>query len=75
MAGPPFENLQIALEVRPIAERPLVAAHWTGPGRYRGGLPGATAAAGTPVTNAGMDFFRMEQGTIAEYWISADVYA
>jgi predicted ester cyclase len=75
MGRAPFTEFEIALEVGPIAEGVLVAARWTGRGRYRGGLPGATAAAGTLVTYGGADIFRLEGGKIAEYWISADVYA
>lgn len=75
MGREPFDDFQIALEVGPLADGDLVAARWTGRGRYRGGLPGASASPGTPVTYGGMDLFRLENGKIAEYWISADVYA
>ncbi len=74
MGRAPFADLTFAVEVGPIAEGDLLAARWTSRGRYRGGLPGATAAAGAPVTFGGMDLFRIENGRIAEYWVSADVY-
>lgn len=75
MGRQPFDDFVIEAEVGPIAEGHLVAARWTGRGRYRGGLPGASAEPGTPVTYGGMDLFRLEHGKIAEYWVSADVYA
>lgn len=75
MGRAPFDEFSVKTEVGPLAEGALVAARWAGSGRYRGGLPGATAAAGTIVTYSGMDLFRIEEGKIAEYWVSADVYA
>lgn len=75
MGRAPFDGFSVALDVGPLAEGALMAARWTGSGQYRGGLPGATAAPGTLVTYSGMDLFRIEGGKIAEYWVSADVYA
>jgi hypothetical protein len=50
----------------------LVAARWAGRGRYRGGMPGATAAAGTPVAFGGIDLLRARGDRFAEYWVSSD---
>jgi predicted ester cyclase len=50
----------------------LVAARWAGRGRYRGGMPGAIAAAGTPVGFGGIDLLRVRGDRFAEYWVSSD---
>jgi ketosteroid isomerase-like protein len=68
----PFEDLRFQIEVGPLVEGDLVAARWAGRGRYRGGLPGATAAAGTPVEFGGIDLLRDRDGRFAEYWVSSD---
>jgi predicted ester cyclase len=68
----PFEGLRFEIEVGPVVEGDLVAARWTGRGRYRGGLPGATAAPGTPVAFGGTDLLRARGGRFAEYWVSSD---
>ena len=68
----PFEELTFDIEVGPVVEGDMVAARWVGRGRYRGGLPGATAPAGTPVAFGGIDLLRAEGGRFAEYWVSSD---
>ena len=68
----PFDGLSFEIEVGPVVEGDLVAARWTGRGRYRGGLPGATAPAGTPVGFGGIDLLRARDGRFAEYWVSSD---
>jgi predicted ester cyclase len=68
----PFEELTFEVEVGPVVEGNLVAARWLGRGRYRGGLPGATAPAGTPVAFGGIDLLRAREGRFAEYWVSSD---
>jgi predicted ester cyclase len=68
----PFEELTFDIEVGPVVEGDMVAARWVGRGRYRGGLPGATAAAGTPVLFGGIDLLRARDGRFAEYWVSSD---
>jgi predicted ester cyclase len=68
----PFEELTFVIEVGPVVEGDMVAARWVGRGRYRGGLPGATAPAGTPVDFGGIDLLRAEGGRFAEYWVSSD---
>jgi predicted ester cyclase len=68
----PFEDLVFEIEVGPVVEGDMVATRWTGRGRYRGGMPGATAPAGTPVTFGGIDLLRARDGRFAEYWVSSD---
>jgi predicted ester cyclase len=68
----PFDELTFEIEVGPVVEGDLVAARWAGRGRYRGGMPGATAAAGTPVGFGGIDLLRARGDRFAEYWVSSD---
>jgi ketosteroid isomerase-like protein len=68
----PFDGLTFEIEVGPVVEGDLVAAGWAGRGRYRGGMPGATAAAGTPVAFGGIDLLRARGDRFAEYWVSSD---
>jgi predicted ester cyclase len=68
----PFGDLTFDIVVGPVVEGDMVAARWTGRGRYRGGLPGATAPAGTPVAFGGIDLLRARDGRFAEYWVSSD---
>jgi predicted ester cyclase len=68
----PFDGLTFEIEVGPVVEGELVAARWAGRGRYKGGMPGATAAAGTPVGFGGIDLLRARDGRFAEYWVSSD---
>jgi predicted ester cyclase len=68
----PFDGLSFRIEVGPVVEGDLVAARWAGRGRYRGGLPGATASAGTMVSFGGTDLLRARDGRFAEYWVSSD---
>jgi predicted ester cyclase len=68
----PFDDLTFEIEVGPVVDGDLVAARWAGRGRYKGGIPGATAAAGTPVAFGGIDLLRARDGRFAEYWVSSD---
>ncbi|MGH2702064.1 MAG: ester cyclase [Actinomycetota bacterium] len=68
----PFDEVKVSIEVGPVAEGDLVSARWEFAGSYNGGIPGATAAAGTLVAFAGIDLFRIENGKLAEYWVSSD---
>ena len=68
----PFDGLTFEIEVGPVVEGDLVAARWAGRGRYRGGMPGATAAAGTPVAFGGIDLLRARGDRFAVYWVSSD---
>jgi ketosteroid isomerase-like protein len=68
----PFDDLTFQIEVGPVVEGDMVAARWVGEGRYRGGMPEATAAPGTPVAFGGIDLLRARDGRFAEYWVSSD---
>ena len=67
----PFDGLSL----RSRWARSSRATWWPpagGRGRYRGGMPGATAAAGTPVAFGGIDLLRARGDRFAEYWVSSD---
>ena len=68
----PFDGLTFEIEVGPVVEGDLVAARWAGRGSYRGGMPGASAAVGTPVAFGGIDLLRARGDRFAEYWVSSD---
>jgi predicted ester cyclase len=72
MGRAPFSDLTCTIEVGPIVEGDMVAARWTLRGRYAGGIPGATAPEGTEVAFGGIDIMRVENGRLAEYWVSSD---
>jgi predicted ester cyclase len=60
------------VQVQPLFGNNMIAGRWLARGSYKGGFPGAKAAPGTPITFAGADFLRVENGKIAEYWLSSD---
>jgi hypothetical protein len=68
----PFDDVRLEIVIGPLVDGDLVAARWIFRGRYRGGLPGASAPAGTEVAFAGMDLLRARDGRFAEYWTSSD---
>ncbi|MFB4310230.1 ester cyclase [Actinomadura sp. GTD37] len=75
-----FTGVRTTLDAGPVVgtvpgggEGGMVAAAWSFHGSYRGGIPGATAAPGTPVSFRGQDIFRAEDGRFAEYWVVSDV--
>ena len=72
MGRAPFSELVFAIEVGPIVEGDMIAARWTAIGVYAGGMPGATAPEGTAVNFGGIDIMRVENGRLAEYWVSSD---
>jgi predicted ester cyclase len=72
MGRAPFDDPVFAIEVDPIVEGNRLAARWTMTGRYRGGIPGTTAPPGTEIAFGGIDIWRVEDGRIAEYWVSSD---
>lgn len=72
MGRAPFDDPEFSVEVEPIVEGNRLAGRWTMTGRYRGGLPGTTAAPGTEITFGGIDIWRVEDGKIVEYWVSSD---
>ena len=70
-ARAPFTDIEVGLEVGPIADGDLVAARWFFAGAYAGGL-GVPAEEGTRVRFGGIDVMRAEGPKIAEYWVSSD---
>jgi predicted ester cyclase len=68
----PFSEIRFAIAVGPLLDGDLVAARWTSRGTYAGGIPGATAPAGTEVAFGGTDILRVEGERFAEYWVSSD---
>ena len=60
------------VQVQPLFGDGMIAGRWLASGTYRGGFPGAKAEPGTPVKFAGADFLRIEDGKVAEYWLSSD---
>lgn len=72
MGGAPFDDLRFSIDVGPLCDDDKVVARWTGRGRYRGGMPGATAEPGTEVVFSGIDILRVESGRFVEYWVCSD---
>lgn len=60
------------VQVQPLFGDGMIAGRWLASGTYRGGFPGAKAEPGTEVQFAGADFLRIEDGKVAEYWLSSD---
>ena len=56
----------------PIVEGNRLACRWVAEGTFSGGMPGATAEPGTPITFRGIDVWRIESGKVVEYWVSSD---
>ena len=67
-----FSDVTTSIDVGPIVEGDLLAARWSFRGGYEGGMPGATAPAGTPLVLRGADMMRLSGGKFAEYWVSSD---
>ncbi|KAB8189404.1 hypothetical protein FH608_040130 [Nonomuraea phyllanthi] len=72
MGFQPFDDVKVTLDVGPVVDGEHVAARWTFSGTYKGGLPGASAAAGTRVAFSGHDLLRVEGDRFAEYWVISD---
>jgi predicted ester cyclase len=68
----PFDDVVVAIETGPLIDGDHVAARWSFSGTYTGGIPGATAAAGTRVRFTGIDMIRVAGGRVAEYWVCSD---
>ncbi len=68
-----IDGLRLTVEVGPLVDGEMVAGRWFAEGSYRGGIPGATAPAGTLVRFHGNDIWRAEDGLIREYWLSDDL--
>jgi hypothetical protein len=72
MGRAPFQTIAFTLVVGPIVSDRFIAARWRAVGTYAGGLPGATVPAGSEIAFHGNDILRVEDGQIAEYWVSSD---
>jgi predicted ester cyclase len=68
----PFSSIAFSIAVGPIVDGDLVAARWESRGVYAGGIPGASAPAGTEVAFGGTDILLVRDGHLAEYWVSSD---
>lgn len=62
------------MQVQPLFGDDLIAGRWLETGTYRGGCPRARAETGTKVQFAGADFLGIEDGEVAEYWLSSDQF-
>jgi predicted ester cyclase len=67
-----FSEITFSIEVTPIVKGNRLAARWIGRGRYAGGFPDATVDTGTSIEFRGNDIWRVEDGKVAEYWVSSD---
>lgn len=65
-------DLTFSVEIGPIVQDNYIALRWRAQGGYGGGMPGATAPAGTPVLFTGTDILRVEDDQLAEYWVNSD---
>lgn len=65
-------TLRYETVVGPIGDGDLVTGAWAFTGTYNGGMPGATAGPGTPLTNTGIDILRVEDGKVVEWWSAAE---
>ncbi len=65
-----FPDLHITLD-DVIAAGDRVAARWTATGTHRGELAGI-AATGRSVRWSGIDFYRLDQGMVVEWWRNDD---
>ncbi len=68
-----FNTVDFVTLVGPLIDGPSIAGRWVLTGEYNGRVPGAKAAPGTIISFAGTDILRVENGKIAEYWVSSDV--
>ena len=71
-ARAPFSTITFFVALGPIVQDGLLSALWSAQGTYAGGVPGASAAVGTPVKFNGHDFFRFDKSRFVEYWGGAD---
>ena len=66
-------GLHSGVEVGPVTDADYLVIRWRARGTYRGGLPGASAAAiGREVSFTGTDILRVADGRLAEYWVNSD---
>ena len=67
----PFRDARLVTELGPFFTDDLVIGRFVFTGSWQGPVPaGATAPAGTQVDFAGVDFLRLEDGRIVEYWLA-----
>lgn len=67
-----FAEVTFRTEDKPIVDGDHLACRWVGEGTYAGGMPGATAEPGTPISFRGIHVWRLENGKVAEYWVASD---
>lgn len=67
-----FATVTFQAEDAPIIDGDRLACRWSAVGTYAGGLPGATAPPGSPITFRGIDVWRLENGKVVEYWVASD---
>jgi predicted ester cyclase len=67
-----FSDLRFTVQVGPIVDGDFAVVRWVAESRYRGGIPGAYAAIGTPLRFTGTDILRIEGGKVKDYWLNAD---
>lgn len=67
-----FNEVTFQAEGDLIVEGDQLATRWIAEGTYAGGMPGATASPGAPITFRGVDVWRIENGKVTEYWVSSD---
>ncbi len=70
-----FADLTFTTTVGPIADEGHLVGQWRAHGTYQQGLPHIAVTAGTPVTFAGIDILRFDQGMATEYWLTSDMTA
>lgn len=67
-----FQTVTFRAEDAPIVDEKRLACRWIGEGIYGGGMPGASAAVGTPIVFRGIDVWRLADGKVVEYWVASD---
>jgi predicted ester cyclase len=72
MSRAAIPDLTFTIEVGPLVDGDHIALRWRAVGAYAGGMPGASAPAGTPIDFTGTDLLRTEHGRLAEYWLNSD---
>lgn len=67
-----FDEVVFRAEDEPIVEGDRLACRWVAEGTYAGGMPGATAEPGTPITFRGIDIWHVGGGKVVEYQVASD---
>lgn len=67
-----FKDVTFRAEGKPIVDVDRLACRWVAEGIYAGGMPGATAEPGIPITFRGIDVWQLDGGQVAEYWVASD---